>query len=283
MVLKLGGELLEDARVLRRIARTISTVAGDLPLAVVHGGGREVDAALGRAGIAAERVDGVRVTDEATLAVVVSVLAGTVNTRLVAAINHAGGAAVGLTGADAGVGHVARAPRHRSAGGTLVDLGLVGRPIDRGRPTLIDMLVRARFVPVLASIGLSRQGVLYNVNADTMAASVAARLGAARLVIAGTTPGVLDEQGRTTRSLDVTGIAHVIGAGVASAGMVAKLMASRDALASGVPEVVIADGKRSALRSALRGIPAGGQSWTRLVARLEGARQAEAGRKRVAR
>lgn len=283
VVLKLGGELLEESRLLRRIARTVSTVATGLPLVVVHGGGREIDAALARAGIMATRVDGVRVTDDATLTVVVSVLAGTINTRLVAAVNHAGGTAVGLTGADAGVGEVKRAPRHRSTTGRVVDLGLVGQPVRRGPSALVQTLVAARFVPVIASIGLSRQGVLYNVNADTMAANVAAGLGAARLVMAGTTAGVLDEQGRTARCLDAIEVTHAVNAGIASAGMVAKLMASQDALAGGVREVVIADGRRTtALAAALRGQPASGHAWTRLVARSEHPRVTGARRKRVA-
>ena len=100
---------------------------------VVHGGGKEIDAALAQASIPKHQVDGLRITDEATLQVVIAVLAGSINTRLVAAINAAGGRAVGLTGADAGVGPVKAAAPHRATNGEFVDLGLVGEPLpDRG-------------------------------------------------------------------------------------------------------------------------------------------------------
>jgi len=126
-LLKLGGELLEEPG---RLAEIAAVIAGATePLVVVHGGGREIDAALKRAGIAKRQVEGLRVTDPATLDVVVEVLAGAVNTRLVAAIVKAGGRAVGLTGADAGLVPVEKAPAHRSVDGTMTDLERVGRPV----------------------------------------------------------------------------------------------------------------------------------------------------------
>jgi len=119
-LLKLGGELLEEPA---RLAEIGAVIAGATqPVIVVHGGGREIDAALKRAGIAKRQVEGLRVTDAATLDVVVEVLAGAVNTRLVAAIVKAGGRAVGLTGADAGLVPVEKAPAHRSVDGTMTDL-----------------------------------------------------------------------------------------------------------------------------------------------------------------
>ncbi len=125
-LLKLGGELLENEQKIAAVARAIARATG--PLVVVHGGGKEIDAALAAAGIAKRQVDGLRVTDAPTLEIVVSVLAGAINTRFVAAINGAGGMAVGLTGADAGVAPVKKAPAHRATNGELVDLGLVGEP-----------------------------------------------------------------------------------------------------------------------------------------------------------
>jgi len=266
-LLKLGGELLEEPA---RLAEIGAVIAGATqPVVVVHGGGREIDAALKRAGIAKRQVEGLRVTDAATLDVVVEVLAGAVNTRLVAAIVKAGGRAVGLTGADAGLVPVEKAPAHRSVDGTMTDLERVGRPIGAGRPALAADLVAAGYVPVVASIAAGADGLLYNVNADTLAADLAARLGAARLVIAGATPGVLDEKGDTIEALDLASAAALISSGVASAGMIAKLTACRDAINGGVEEVLMVEGKQGAvLARALEGsradVPA-----TRMVAALE--------------
>ena len=213
------------------------------PLVIVHGGGKEIDAALKTAGIEKRQVDGLRVTDEATLDIVVSVLAGAVNTRLVASLNAAGSAAVGLTGADAACGLSQPAPPHRTVDGRVVDLGRVGIPTDEGDVRLLTTLMAAGFVPVLASIGFGRDGRLFNVNADTFAGHLAARLRARRLVIAGTTAGVLDDGGATLPLLDPTAVDRLIHDRTATAGMIAKLRACAQALAGGVDDVVIADGR----------------------------------------
>jgi acetylglutamate kinase len=248
------------------MARAIVRIAATVPLIVVHGGGREIDAALAAAQIAKRQVDGLRITDEATLGVVVAVLAGTVNTGLVAAINGAGGAAVGLTGADASVCRVRRAPRHRSTTGELVDLGLVGLPAPDGSPALVTTLVRERFVPVVASIGAAADGTVFNVNADTLASILAVRLKAARLIIAGGTAGVLDASGRTMPVLDGSAMARAIASGTVHAGMVAKLAACREALAGGVTDVMVADGSRAPrLATLLTSAKARRGPWTQVV------------------
>ena len=212
-------------------------------LVIVHGGGREIDAALKAAGIEKRQVDGLRITDEPTLAVVVSVLAGAVNTRLVAALGTAGVPAVGLTGADGRCGLSAVAPPHRTVDGRLVDLGRVGIPVDGADVRAIETLVRDGYVPVVASIGVDAEGRLLNVNADTFASHLAGRLGARRLVIAGTTPGVLGPDGATVPSLDSQAIADLVADRTATAGMIAKLRACDHALALGVDDVVIVDGR----------------------------------------
>src|SRR5204863_8138870 len=118
LVLKFGGELLEDPARLRAVVVAVVHIARrGSPVVIVHGGGKEIDAALKVAGIEKRQVDGLRVTDDATLAVVVSVLVGTVNTRLVAALAHAGVPAVGLSGADGNCGLAEQAPPHRSVAG----------------------------------------------------------------------------------------------------------------------------------------------------------------------
>src|SRR6185503_10815206 len=139
----------------------------------VHGGGREIDAALTTAGIRKQQVDGLRVTDQPTLDVVVSVLAGAINTRLVAAVRNAGGRPVGLTGADAAVATVKRAAPITSVAGATVDLGLVGSPVRNGTSQLLVDLLARGYVPIVACIGATRTGELMNVNADTLASHLA--------------------------------------------------------------------------------------------------------------
>lgn len=243
-VLKLGGELLEQPQDLDRVARGIAALARKASLVVVHGGGKEIDAALATAGIAKKQVDGLRITDAPTLNVVVAVLAGAINTRLVAAVRRAGGKPVGLTGADAGVVSVRRAAPIVSVAGETVDLGLVGAPATNGTPQLLHDLLAAGYVPVVACIGATRDGQLLNVNADTLASQIAADLGAARLVIAGGTAGVLDDGGATIARLTSRDADRLIKAGTANKGMVAKLQACRTAVRRGVRDVVIANGRQ---------------------------------------
>jgi acetylglutamate kinase len=268
LVVKFGGELLEDRAHLATVVAALTRLAGagapSQPLIVVHGGGKEIDAALKTAGIEKRQVEGLRITDQATLDVVVSVLAGAVNTRFVAALNTAGVPAVGLTGADASCGLSATAPPHRTVEGRIVDLGCVGVPDGGADMQLLHTLTASRFVPVIACIGLGRDGRLFNVNADTFAGHLAARLGARRLVIAGTTAGVLDADGATLPQLGADAVTRLVGDGTATAGMIAKLRACEHALAGGVDDVVIVDGRD---QTALEGAAANSApaSATRLV------------------
>ena len=243
VVLKLGGELLEQPADLQRIAKGIAALAKHSALVVVHGGGREIDAALATAGIPKHQVDGLRVTDARTLDVVVSVLAGAINTRLVAAIRGAGGRPVGLTGADASVVMLRRAAPIVSVAGPTIDLGLVGSPVNNGAPQLVTDLLARGYIPVVACVGATRDGQLLNVNADTLASHLAAEVGAKRLVIAGDTSGVLDAEGQTIQQLTARGAAQLIKTGTANKGMIAKLEACRAALRRGVGDVLIANGR----------------------------------------
>ncbi|HJU43678.1 MAG TPA: acetylglutamate kinase [Vicinamibacterales bacterium] len=245
-VLKLGGELIETKDRLKAMARAVVSAARQNRLIVVHGGGREIDAALAQVGIPKRQVDGLRVTDEETLNIVVSVLAGSINTKFVAAINAAGGKAVGLTGADAGVAPVRKASPHKATSGETVDLGLVGLPMPAKSPDVIEALCKAGYVPVIACVSASKDGQLFNVNADTLAGSVAARVKARRLVIAGATPGVLDKRNATIARLDKERIEKLVKSGTANAGMVAKLSACQAALKGGAKNVAIVDGRSPA-------------------------------------
>ena len=266
-VLKLGGELIEDAPRTRALAHAIAAAAAEIPLIVVHGGGREIGVALARAGIATHQVDGIRVTDEATLGVVVSVLAGSVNTRFVAAIGACGGRAVGLTGADASVAPAEATPSLVAVDGRTVSLGLVGQPSIAGHADLLTCLIGGGYIPVIASIAADSDGTLYNVNADTMAAAVAIRANAGRLAILGTTPGVLDANRDTVGTLDPATEAAMVSAGTIHAGMIAKVRACRTALAGGVPTATIGDGRDpDRVRSMLCGPADTAGTVTRVVA-----------------
>jgi acetylglutamate kinase len=157
-------------------------------------------------------------------------------------------------------------PPLRSVAGDVVSLGLVGQPRHDGVPHLMAHLMGGGYVPVVATIGAGADGALYNVNADTMAAAVAIRLGAGRLVIAGTTPGVLDERGATVATLDAGTERTLVAGGTVNRGMLAKLQACRAALAGGVGEVVIVDGRDAArLGAMLAGAPPLEQAMTRVA------------------
>jgi acetylglutamate kinase len=241
-VLKFGGELLEDAAAVAVAAATIVRLARAEPVVVVHGGGRAIDAELRTRGVAPRFADGVRVTDEPTLEAVISVLAGRTNTGLVAAVGAAGGRAVGLTGADGFIGLSKRAEEFAAVSGDRVDLGLVGNPIP-GDMSLLRDLLQLGCIPIVSSIGVDAQGTLLNVNADVMAAHLAAMLGARRLIIAGTTAGVLDGNGAAIPELALDEIDRMAANGSAHSGMLAKLNACRRALVAGVGDVAIVSGR----------------------------------------
>ncbi len=242
-VLKLGGELLEDAAALRTAAAGVEALRTAGPLVVVHGGGRAIDADLRARGAAPRMVDGLRVTDRETLSTVVGVLAGRVNTAFVAALGAAGVRAVGLTGADAAIGLADRAPALQSTRGESIDLGFVGVPSAHASAQLVSDLLTLGYVPVVASIGVTPEGELLNVNADVLASHLARTIRADRLLVAGSTPGVFDAAGLPCASLDERQARAMVSAGTARDGMVTKLAAVLDAFQAGVGDVRIVDGR----------------------------------------
>ena len=241
-ILKLGGELLDDAADLRVAAAAILRLARKGPVAVVHGAGRAIDAELRSRGESPCFVDGLRVTDAAALDAVVCVLAGRINTALVAAIGAAGGRAVGLTGADGGLGIARKSPPLTRVSGEVRDLGLVGVPDGLDALLLADLL-RLGYIPVVASVGVDRAGALLNVNADALAAHLAVVLPASRLLIAGGTCGVLAADGHPIARLTVEEAHSMTTAGTAHSGMVAKLAACMHAAEQGVADVAIVTGR----------------------------------------
>lgn len=242
-VLKLGGELLEDTGSMARAAAGLRALLAEGPVAVVHGGGRAIDADLRSRGTAATFVDGQRITDEATLESVVAVLAGRINTRFVAALTAAGVPAVGLTGADGRIALCDPAPALRTSRGSDVHLGLVGVPRAEASPRLVLDLISLGYVPVIATIGVTADGSLLNVNADVLASHLARAIAADRLLVAGSTPGVFDDAGGTCSVLDPGDAHRMVAAGTARDGMVTKLNACLHAIAGGVPLVRIVDGR----------------------------------------
>jgi acetylglutamate kinase len=258
-VIKVGGELLEAAADLHAVVARIRQAASESPVVVVHGGGRELTAELGRRGAAAVMVDGIRVTDAAALDAAVSVLGGTINTRLVAALIAQGVRAVGLTGVSGAVLRARRAPKMRSRSGSLVDLGHVGVPAPSADAGLLRTLSEGGWVPVVASLGVGDQGDVLNVNADVAASHLAIALRAGRLLVLGGTDGVLDESGATLGRLSHEEAEALIDSGAARDGMAAKLEACVRASACGVADVRIVNG-----RAAARG---GAGAETRITAR----------------
>ncbi len=243
-VVKLGGELIDETRKLKRVARQIRVAAEHQPVVVVHGGGHSISQLAAKLGLKKQTVDGLRITDAETMEVVLGVLAGIVNTRLVAALNSVGLRAVGLTGADDNTFPIRRARRYQTVDGDKIDLGFVGIPKGSGKvPKFLKNLASSGYIPVIASIGSNRKGELFNVNADTFAADLAARLGASWLTIAGTTSGVLDGNGKTIQSVDDQLLVQLIKNRQANAGMVAKLLACRTAKRGGVKQIEIVDGR----------------------------------------
>jgi acetylglutamate kinase len=249
-LLKLGGELLEDGDAMRVAAAAIAALAANGPVAVVHGGGRAIDADLKARGQSPRFVDGLRITDAPTLDTVVAVLAGRINTAFVAALVTAGVKAVGLTGADAGIGASTVAPPLQTTAGAVADLGLVGVPRKDAPARLLTDLLALGYVPVIASVGIGADGALLNVNADALASHLARAVGARQLIVAGKTAGVFDADGTTCVRLDSREARAMVAAGTARDGMVAKLSACLEALDGGVERVRIVDGREGGYESA---------------------------------
>lgn len=252
VVLKLGGETLADQH---DTLAGVADVARTHDLVIVHGGGRRLTDWLARLGVKSRFVAGRRVTDEAALEVALAVLAGVVNAELVATLERLGVQAVGLTGIDAGLLVTERA----------AELGRVGR-VTSARPEIIGVLHGAGLLPVVAPVALDEDGAICNVNADEVAAGLAAAL-VARLVLLTDTPGVLDRDGRTITALDEPAAEALIADGVIAGGMIPKVRGALVAIRAGVPEVVIADGRgRAALGNALS-VVEGPATATRLAPR----------------
>jgi acetylglutamate kinase len=232
-LIKIGGSLLDDAAARHDIARQIARVT-DLgwQITVVHGGGKQMTRFLEERGIASSFVRGLRVTTEQTIDAVLKVLAGTVNTELVAALGLAGTKAVGLTGIDSGLAVAEQLDP---------ELGFVGRVISSDSE-ILRTLTGAGYVPVVACVAGGVQGEVFNVNGDSMAVAVASNWYVDRLVFLTDVAGVLDEKKAIVPLLTIGDCNELIARAVATGGMQAKLNAAADAVAHGVREVRIVKG-----------------------------------------
>ena len=247
MVIKYGGHAMGDERAAHDFARDVVLLkqVGIEPV-VVHGGGPQIKAMLERLAIRSDFVDGLRVTDQATVEVVEMVLAGKINKDIVTAIQGAGGKAAGICGKDARLMEVTKLTRTRrdpeSRIEAIVDLGFVGEParIDR---SIIDVFIGTDIIPVIAPIGLGADGQSYNVNADTAAGAIAAALGAKKLLMLTDVPGVLDKQKRLLTDIRIAEIPGLIEDGTITGGMIPKVETCTAAVAGGVETAVILDGR----------------------------------------
>src|SRR6266849_2767861 len=202
---------------------------------VVHGGGPQIGQMLQRLGIKSRFVDGLRVTDRETMEVVEMVLAGTINKQLVAAINAAGGCAVGLTGKDGGLIRAKKIERG-------VDLGFVGEP-ERIDDRVLATFRQSDIIPVIAPIGVGAAGETYNINADTVAGAVAAAVKARRFLLLTDVSGVLDAEHRLITELTAADARRLIADGTISGGMIPKVETCLAAVEGGVEAAVIVDGR----------------------------------------
>jgi acetylglutamate kinase len=210
---------------------------------VVHGGGPQIGQMLKRLGIASRFVDGLRVTDRATMEVVEMVLAGTINKALVAAINAEGGCAIGLTGKDGGLIAAKKLVRSPSGGGRgEVDLGFVGEP-EHVAGGVLDTLMRSDIIPVIAPVGVGASGETYNINADTVAGAVAVALKATRLLLLTDVTGVRGAEDEPISEISAGEARRLIAAGVISGGMIPKVETCLGAVDGGVEAAVILDGR----------------------------------------
>jgi acetylglutamate kinase len=247
IVVKYGGNAMITDELTQTFARDIvlMKLVGMNPI-VVHGGGPQIGELLNKLNIPTRFVDGMRVTDAATMHVVEMVLGGLVNQDIVSLINAVGGRAVGITGKDGQLiqAHKLRIQRDSPElkAPEIIDIGSVGEieAIDR---SVVDTLIAAGFIPVIAPIGVGEHGESYNINADTVAGKLAEHLQAEKLMLLTNTAGILDKAGNTLTGLDPANVGALIADGTIHGGMLPKIRCALDAVAAGVRSAHIVDGR----------------------------------------
>jgi acetylglutamate kinase len=246
-VIKYGGHAMGDVALADSFAADIVLLkqVGINPV-VVHGGGPQIGQMLERLKIKSEFVDGLRVTDAATVEVVEMVLSGTINKQIVASINKAGGRAIGLSGKDGRLIVAEKLKRTKKDPGSnierVLDLGFVGEPATIN-PGILELMARSDLIPVVAPVGGGANGETYNINADTAAGAIAGALKAARFYLLTDVPGVLDKSGALIEDLTLAQIEALKADGTITGGMIPKVETCVDAVKRGVEAAVILDGK----------------------------------------
>ena len=246
LVVKFGGNAMVEPSLQEAFARDVVLLklVGLNPI-VVHGGGPQIGDLLNRLDISSEFIDGMRVTDAATMDVVQMVLGGLVNKQIVSLINAQGGRAIGITGQDGTLVEARKLALGRGDGGgaeTAIDIGHVGEVTQINRQ-VIDFMVHGDFIPVIAPIGVGAQGESYNINADLVAGAVAAELKAEKLLLLTNTAGVLDDNGSVISEIRTPDVPTLVKSGIISGGMLPKIQCAIDAVDGGVATAHIIDGR----------------------------------------
>jgi acetylglutamate kinase len=244
IVVKYGGNAMTDDTLKQGFARDVVLLklVGMNPV-IVHGGGPQIDDLLKRVGKKGEFIQGMRVTDAETMDVVEMVLGGQVNKDIVNLINRHGGKAVGLTGKDGGLIRARKLMVRGSAGSEeLVDIGQVGE-VESIDPAIVNLLHTQDFIPVIAPVGVGKNGESYNINADLVAGKVAEILKAEKLIVLTNTPGVLDKNGNLLTGLTSRKVDELFADGTISGGMLPKIGSALDAVKNGVNTCHIIDGR----------------------------------------
>jgi len=245
-VIKYGGNAMVDEELKASFAQDIVLLeyVGINPV-VVHGGGPQIDQVLARMGIGKRFVRGMRVTDAETLDIIEMVLGGKINKEIVSLINRHGGLAVGLSGKDAGLIRARKMNMTVSTNGEppeIIDLGMVGEIIGINA-AVINSLDEAKFIPVIAPVGVGDAGETYNINADLVAGQVAEALGAEKLILLTDVEGVKDKNGKLLSTLKINQANKLIQEGVVGEGMIPKVECCIEALKGGVGKTHIIDGR----------------------------------------
>ena len=250
VVIKYGGNAMTEAALKDSFAADVVLMKlVGINVVVVHGGGPQIGELLSRLNIESEFVNGMRVTDSATMDVVQMVLGGLVNPDIVSLINTHGGRAVGVTGKDGNLIQAEKMPMtidsSNDAGASepeIIDIGHVGS-ITNIQIDVLNTLVQSEFIPVIAPVGVGKDGESYNINADIVAGAIAQALNAEKLVLLTNTPGILDADKSTLSSLNKAEVEALIADGTISEGMLPKVDCALDAVSGGVNSVTIVDGR----------------------------------------
>ena len=247
LVIKYGGNAMESEELQASFAKDIVLMktVGINPV-VVHGGGPQIGDLLKRLNIASEFIEGMRVTDSATMDVVEMVLGGQVNKNIVNLINQHGGQALGLTGKDANLIRARKLKVSRRTPGMdkpeIIDIGHVGE-VTEVNVNLINRLISDDFIPVIAPIGVGEDGKSYNINADLVAGKVAEALKAEKLMLLTNIAGLMDKQGQVLTGLSTEQVNSLIADGTIYGGMLPKIRCALDAVQGGVGSAIIVDGR----------------------------------------